>query len=81
MITITMMKTYKDNISNLHLIGAWEIIQVSNRAYRNREVRSIFHYCDAKEISFYYFCDTKLCTKHEKTHVNSIYIVGIMFVR
>ena len=26
-----------------------------------------FHYCDAKEISFYFFRDTKLCTKHKKT--------------
>ena len=34
-----------------------------------------------KETSFYYFCDKKLCAKHKKTHVNSIYIVGIMFVR
>ena len=40
-----------------------------------------FHYRDGKEISFYYFRDTKLCAKHEKTHVNSIYIVRIMFVR
>ena len=40
-----------------------------------------FHYRDAKEISFYYFHNTKLCAKHEKTLVNSIYIVGIMFVR
>ena len=35
-----------------------------------------FHYCNAKEISFYYFGDKK----HEKTHVNSISVVG-MFVR
>ena len=41
----------------------------------------IFHYRDAKEISFYNFRDKKLCAKHEKTHVNSIYVVGIMFVR
>ena len=40
-----------------------------------------FHYRDAKEILFYYFRDTKLCAKHEKTQVNSIFIVGIMFVR
>ena len=26
-----------------------------------------FHYQDTKEISFYYFCDTNLCAKHEKT--------------
>ena len=26
-----------------------------------------FHYYDAKEISFCYFRDTKLCAKHEKT--------------
>ena len=26
-----------------------------------------FHYCNAKEISFYYFCDTELCGKHQKT--------------
>ena len=25
-----------------------------------------FHYCNAKEISFYYFW-SKICTKHEKT--------------
>ena len=39
-----------------------------------------FHYCEVKEISFYYFLDTKhktLC----KTHVNSINIVVIKFVR
>ena len=41
-----------------------------------------FHYRDAKEISFYYFRDTKLSAKHEKTHVNSIYIVekGMVFI-
>ena len=32
------------------------------------------------EISFYYSCDTKYFAKHEKTCVNSIYIVGIIFV-
>ena len=26
-----------------------------------------FHYCDAKEISFNYFCDAKLCAKYKKT--------------
>ena len=40
-----------------------------------------FRYHHAKEMSFYYFLDTKLCTKHEKTHVNSIHIIGIIFVR
>ena len=40
-----------------------------------------FHYCNAKEISFYYFCDTKICAKHTKKGVNFIYIVGIKFVR
>ena len=39
-----------------------------------------FHYSDAKEISFYHFCDTKLRAKHEK-NMSSIYSVGIMFVR
>ena len=39
-----------------------------------------FHYCDSKEISFYYFRDTKL-VQDTKKHVNSIYIVGIMFFR
>ena len=39
-----------------------------------------FHCCDSKEISCYYFRDTKLCAKHRK-HVNFIDIVGIMFVR
>ena len=29
-----------------------------------------FHYCNAKEISFYYFCDTKLCTEHTHTKKN-----------
>ena len=38
------------------------------------------HYREAKEISFYYFVDTKLCAKEEKTQMNSIYVVG-MFVR
>ena len=41
----------------------------------------VFHYCNAKEISFYYCCNAKLYAKHKKTHVNSIYIVGIMFFR
>ena len=41
----------------------------------------IFHYRDAKQISFYFFRDTTLYAKHEKTHENSIYIVGMMFVR
>ena len=40
-----------------------------------------FHYRDVKEISFYYFCNTKCCAKHEKTQENSIYIGGIMSVR
>ena len=40
-----------------------------------------FHYCNAKEISFYYFRDTKLCAKYGKTQVHSIYIVGFMFER
>ena len=40
-----------------------------------------FHYRDAKEISIYYFHNPKLCAKHEKAHVNSIYIVDIMIVR
>ena len=30
------------------------------------------HYHDTKKISFYYFRDTKVCAKHEKTHVTSI---------
>ena len=25
-----------------------------------------FHYCDSKEILFYYFRDTKLCAKYKK---------------
>ena len=41
----------------------------------------IFHYRDAKQISFYFFRDTALFVKREKTHENSIYIVGMMFVR
>ena len=40
-----------------------------------------FHYCDSKEISFDYFRDTKLRTKHIKAQVTSNYIVGIMFER
>ena len=39
-------------------------------------LQNAFHYRNAKEISFYYFRNTKLCTKQEKTHVNSIYIAG-----
>ena len=39
------------------------------------------HYRNPKEISFHYFRNTELCVKHEKTQVNSIYIVGIMFLR
>ena len=27
---------------------------------------SFFHYCDVKETSFYYFCNTKLCAKYKK---------------
>ena len=41
----------------------------------------IFHCCNAKEISFYYFCNTKLCVWHKKTHVNSIYTVVITFLK
>ena len=55
--------------------------QSSNQAYHDCRMQSIFHYREAKKISFYYFGDTKLCAKHKKTHMNSIYIVGIMFVR
>ena len=40
-----------------------------------------FHYCEIKEISFCYSCDTKPCAKQEKIHVNSIFIIGIMFLR
>ena len=40
-----------------------------------------FHHRDSKEMSFYYFRDTKLCKTQKKQNVNSIYIVGIMFVR
>ena len=36
-------------------------------------MRSFFHYRDAKNISFYYFCDTKLCAKHEKTRASHLY--------
>ena len=36
-----------------------------------------FHHHDDKEITFYYFRDTK----HKTKYVNSIYIVGFMFVR
>ena len=32
-----------------------------------------FHYRDAKETSFYYFRDTKICAKHEKTHEFHLY--------
>ena len=32
-----------------------------------------FHYRNAKEISFYYFRDTKLCAKHEKTSEFHLY--------
>ena len=53
-------------------------IQDSNKAYCDREMQ--FYFSNAKEVSLYYFCDTKLCAKHEK-HVNSIYIVGIMFLK
>ena len=37
-----------------------------------------FHYCDSKEIFFFFFRDTKLVLQTKKTHVNSIYIVGII---
>ena len=33
----------------------------------------LFHYRDAKKISFYYFGDTKLCAKHEKTREFHLY--------
>ena len=36
-------------------------------------MRSIFYYRNAREISFYYFCNTKLCAKHEKTHEFYLY--------
>ena len=41
----------------------------------------LLHHHDAKEISINYFLDTKLCTKHKKTHANPIYTVKIIFVR
>ena len=44
-------------------------------------MQCFYIYRDAKEISFYYFRDTKLWVKHGKTHVNSIYTAGIMLVR
>ena len=37
----------------------------------NVKCNLFFHYRDAKEISFFYFRDTRLCANHEKTHVNS----------
>ena len=40
-----------------------------------------FDYRDTKEILLYYFCNTKLCAKHKKRHLNSIYTAGIMFIR
>ena len=58
---------------------AWQLrlgIEVGGSCSRNA-----FRYRDAKEISFCYFRNTKLCGKQEKTQVNSIYIAGIMFVR
>ena len=48
--------------------------------HRDHKIISIIQWRDAKEISFYYFRNTKFSAKQEKTHVNSIYIVGIMFV-
>ena len=33
----------------------------------------LFHYRDAKKISFYYFGETKLCAKHEKTREFHLY--------
>ena len=42
--------------------------QSSNQAYHDCRMQSIFHYRDAKKISFYYFGDTKLCAKQKNTH-------------
>ena len=54
-----------------------EIEQGLNEAYHNWKI--FFHHHDVKRISFYDFCNNHENTK--KTHVNSIYVVGIMFVR
>ena len=39
-----------------------------------------FHYCNAKEILFYYFHYVKLC-KTQKTYADFVYTVEIIFVR
>ena len=35
---------------------------------------SFFHYCDVKETSFYYFCNTKLCAKYKKKNICEFYL-------
>ena len=39
-----------------------------------------FHYHHVKEISFYHFCDTKLCVKHKCVCKCPFIFLGIMFV-
>ena len=44
------------------------ILRVVHKHIAIMKCNLFFHYCDSKEILFYYFCSTKLCAKHKKSH-------------
>ena len=48
-------------------------VQIKSIAITMAKCNLSFQYRDAKETSFNYFRDTKLCPKHKKSHVNSVY--------
>ena len=48
-------------------------VQIKSIAITMAKCNLSFQYRDAKESSFNYFRDTKLCPKHKKPHVNSVY--------
>ena len=49
---------------------SWDRVQIKHIA--NVKCNQFFHYRDAKEISFYYFCDARLYAKQKKIHMSSI---------
>ena len=48
-------------------------VQIKRIAIAMAKCNLFFQYRDAKEILFNYFRDTKLCAKHKKSPVNSVY--------
>ena len=54
--------------------------QGSNEAYRDRKCNLLFHYRDAIKSHFTIFAIQNF-VQNTKKHVDSIYVVGIMFVR